>query len=84
MHNGGFGVAERTAYRSTILRNIVYAAREVVRYMQRAGLECVEEENQVRTLSCFSFLFSKLERFSSPCSTSRGCSWTSSCLPEEM
>ena len=64
MHNGGFGVAERASYRSTILRNVVYAAREVVRYMQRAGLECVEEENQVRTVSCFSFLFSKLERFS--------------------
>lgn len=48
MHNGSFSVGERAAHRSTILRNVVHAAREVVRYMERAGLECVEEENQVR------------------------------------
>ncbi|KJA13995.1 hypothetical protein HYPSUDRAFT_467608 [Hypholoma sublateritium FD-334 SS-4] len=46
MHNGCFSAGERSAHRSTILRNVVHAARDVARYMERAGLECVEEENQ--------------------------------------
>ena len=47
IHKNGFTPAELTDFRPVVYKNVFDSAKQVVLYMRKTGLECVEFSNRV-------------------------------------
>jgi hypothetical protein len=48
IHKNGFSDAELAEFRPVVYKNVMESAHQVVNYMTKAGLNCVEYSNRVR------------------------------------
>ncbi|RXW17752.1 hypothetical protein EST38_g8101 [Candolleomyces aberdarensis] len=46
IHKNGFSEAEFTEYRPVVYKNVLDSAQQVVLYMRKTGIECVEYSNR--------------------------------------
>ena len=58
IHQGGFSDSELADYRHVVYENVLDSAQQVLIYMKKIGLECVEYSNRVR--SSLSRLFHRI------------------------
>jgi guanine nucleotide-binding protein subunit alpha len=58
IHQDGFSPAELAEYRPVVYKNVLDSAQQVVIYMKKIGLECVEYSNRVCYDLSFPFLAS--------------------------
>ena len=49
IHQDGFSDSELADYRPVVYKNVLDSAQQVVIYMKKIGLECVEYSNRVRS-----------------------------------
>jgi len=49
IHQDGFKPEELDEYRPVIYKNVLDSAQQVIIYMKKIGLECVEYSNRVRS-----------------------------------
>ena len=53
IHQDGFSDSELADYRPVVYKNVLDSAQQVVSYMNKIGLDCVEYSNRVRSsFSC--------------------------------
>jgi hypothetical protein len=58
IHQDGLSDLELADYRPVVYKNVLDSAQQVVIYMKKIGLECVEYSNRVRSI--FSCLFHRI------------------------
>jgi len=49
IHQDGFSDSELADYRPVVYKNVLDSAQQVVSYMKKIGLDCVEYSNRVRS-----------------------------------
>ena len=55
IHQGGFSDSELADYRPVVYENVLDSAQQVLIYMKKIGLECVEYSNRVRSSLSYPF-----------------------------
>ena len=54
IHKNGFSETELAEFRPVVYKNVLDSAQQVVLYMRKTGIECVDFSNKVCTLSSLS------------------------------